>query len=71
MKIGEESKHGSAGMRFPSGSTYGNIEALKVNPSLGDVVLDKTKFVIAPFLQHESHVNCHPVGGGEPGKLTG
>ena len=67
LKIGEESKHGSVGVELPRGSTYANIEALMVKPSELGVV----KFTIAPFLQHESHVKCHPcvvgVGGLEIG----
>ena len=47
------------------------MEALKVKPSDGLVVLDKTKFEIAPFLQQESHVKCQPLAGGEPGKAIG
>ena len=67
LNIGEESKHGSVGVEFPKGSIYANIEALIVNPS----ELGVAKFTIAPFLQHESHVKCHPcvvgVGGLEIG----
>ena len=48
-----------------------SIDALKVKPSDGLVVLDKTKFEIAPFLQQESHVKCQPLAGGEPGKAIG
>ena len=48
-------------LALPLASIYGYMEALKVKPSDGLVVLDKTKFEIAPFLQQESHVKCQPL----------
>ena len=47
------------------------MDALNVNPSLGEVGLESTRFVIAPFLQQESQVKCHPEAGGDPGRLIG
>jgi hypothetical protein len=47
------------------------MAALKVNPSDGEVVLESTKFVTAPFLQQLSQVKCQPVAGGAPGNATG
>ena len=71
LKIGDESKQGSAGTTLPKLSRYGNIEALRVNPSEGDVGLERIKFEIAPFLQHESQVKCQPVVGGDPARDIG
>jgi hypothetical protein len=42
-----------------------------VNPSPGLVGLDICKFDIAPFLQQDSHVKCHPAAGGIPGNAIG
>ena len=67
MKFGDESKHGSAGTGTPvTGSLYGYIEALKVNPSWDEAI-----FTIAAFLQQLFQVKCHPSAGGIPDSWVG